>query len=164
MPIDGVTRAGIGRARDDLVEDRHQHVEPFDREARLAGERSLQETLENFDLRDAIEQRFAALGVERRQKPAGLGGMPQPIALFGHEDVRVVEPRRRAIHATKFLDRLVRRRRRLGDGAASERGWQALQILVGDPVCLGDNDGSPIGGDPERIELRSEVSVATDRI
>src|SRR2546430_12031640 len=30
--------AGLGRLADHLVEHRHQHVDPFDREARLAGE------------------------------------------------------------------------------------------------------------------------------
>ena len=104
-----VARAGVGRARDDLVEDRQQHVEPFDREARLAREGALQESLEHFDLRDAIEQRFGARRIERRQKPAGLGRVSQPVALLGHEDVRVVESGRRAIHAAKLLDRLVRR-------------------------------------------------------
>ena len=40
---------------DHLVEDRHQHVEPFDRESRLAREDAVQEPLEHLDLREAVE-------------------------------------------------------------------------------------------------------------
>ena len=50
----------LGRAADDLVEHRHQHVEPFDREPRLAGEGPVQEALEHLDLGDAVEQRLAS--------------------------------------------------------------------------------------------------------
>ena len=41
-----VLDAGGGRVADDLVEDRDHHVEAFDREARLARERAMQEPLE----------------------------------------------------------------------------------------------------------------------
>jgi hypothetical protein len=57
-----------GRPDHDLVEDRQQHVEPFDREARLPGEGALQEALEHFHLRDAVEERFGVRGIERRKK------------------------------------------------------------------------------------------------
>ena len=88
---DRVASSRVGRSRDDLVEHGHEHVEPFERETRLAGEGPLQESLEHFDLRDPIEERFGARRIERWQKAAGLGRVSQPVALLGHEDVRVVE-------------------------------------------------------------------------
>ena len=92
MPISVWRVAASAASADHLVEDRHEHVEPFDREARLARERPMQESLEHFDLRQAIEQRDRIDRVHRRAEPAGLGGVPQPLALLRHEHVRVVEP------------------------------------------------------------------------
>jgi hypothetical protein len=42
--------ARLGGRSDDLVEDRHQHPQPFEREAGLAGEGALEEPLERPDL------------------------------------------------------------------------------------------------------------------
>ena len=78
----------LGRFADHLVEDRHQHVEPFDREARLARERPVQEALERLDLREAIEQRDRVDRIGRGAEPPGFGRMPQPVALFGDEHMR----------------------------------------------------------------------------
>ena len=129
MPITRVPRAAVGRAADDLVEDRHQHVEAFDREPRLAGKGPVQEALEHLDLRDAIEQRLGAFRIHRRQEAARLGGMAQPLAFLGHEHVRVVEAGGRAVDAPQLLDRLEARwptprrpgRRRATPAAASGR-------------------------------------------
>ena len=54
--------AAFGRIADDLVEDRHGHVEPFDREPRLGLEGAMQEALERLDLRQTIEQRHRVIG------------------------------------------------------------------------------------------------------
>ena len=94
----------------------------------------MQESLEDLDLRDAIEQRLGAGRIDRRQEPAGLGRVPQPVALFGHEHVGVVEAGGRAVDAAQLLDRLERVGRCLGDRAADERRRQPLQIVVGDAV------------------------------
>ena len=51
-----VLHAAFRRVVNDLVDDRHHHVEAFDREPRLARERPLQEALEGLDLGDAVEQ------------------------------------------------------------------------------------------------------------
>ena len=67
-------------AGDDRIEDRHQHVHALDREARLAGERAVQESLEDFDLRDAIEQ---------FQRTAGsIGGRKRPDSKACRSQVR----------------------------------------------------------------------------
>ena len=58
-----VLAAVLGRAGHDLIQHRHQHVEPFDGEACLAGEGPLQEALEDLDLRHAVDGK-GALRVE----------------------------------------------------------------------------------------------------
>ena len=75
MPISIDADARFGRVADDLVEDRHQHVEPFDREARLAVEGAVQEALEGFDLGETIEQRDRVDRIGRRAEAAVLRGL-----------------------------------------------------------------------------------------
>ena len=55
--------AGLGGVDDHLVEHRDEHVEPLDREPRLARERAVQEPLEGFDLGEPIEQRRASMAM-----------------------------------------------------------------------------------------------------
>ena len=55
-PNQHVGEAPVGGAGHDLVHHGHEHVEPFDGEACLAGEGPLQEALEDLDLRHAVEQ------------------------------------------------------------------------------------------------------------
>ena len=144
MPIIVWRAPAVGGAADDLVEDRHEHVEPFDREARLAGEGAVQESLEHFDLRDAIEQRFSARRIHRWQEASRLGRMAQPVALLGHEDMRVVESGGRAIDPAQLFDRL----EALFDDVSatgpptSEAGscFRSSSVM---PCARGDSDGSP---------------------
>ena len=79
---------GFGGFADHLVEDRHEHVEPLDRESGLAGKRSVQELLEGLDLRQPLEQRPRIDRIGRRAEASGLDRVAEPAALFGHEDVR----------------------------------------------------------------------------
>ena len=67
-PEQDVADAELRRVADDFVEDGHEHVEPFDREARLAGERAMQEPLECLDLGQALEQRGRIDRIGRRSK------------------------------------------------------------------------------------------------
>ena len=106
-------------SRDHLVEDRHEHVEPFDREARLAGERAMQEALEGLDLREPVEQRDRVDRIGGRAEASVLGRLAQPLALLGHEHVRVVVAGRRAVDAAERRRRLPASstgRRQSGDG------------------------------------------------
>ena len=107
-PEHGVTRAMAGGAADHFVEHRHEHVEPLEREARLAGERPMQKPLEHLDLRDAIEDRFHVVRVHRRQESSRFGRMPQPFALFRDEHMRIIEAGRGAIDPAQLLDGLER--------------------------------------------------------
>ena len=159
-----VTRAVVGGAADDLVEDRHEHVEPFDRKARLAGKRPMQEALEHLDLGDAIEHRLDAVRVHRRQEAARLGRVAEPFALFGHEHVRVVEAARRAVDAPELLDGLERVGGRLGHRTLDERRGQAPEIFFGDAVrrrrqrWIADRLGA------ERIDARGKMAVSADAV
>ena len=109
MPIRICRDAGLARLRDHLVEDGHEHVEPFDREARLARERPLEKTLEGLDLRQTVEQRDGIDRIGRRAEPSPLRRLPQPFALVGHEHVRVVVAGRRTVDAAERVDRVVAR-------------------------------------------------------
>jgi len=72
------------------------------------------------------------VGVHRRQEAPRLGRVPEPFALLGNEDVRVIETDRRAVDAAELLDCLERVGRRPGDRTVDERCRKLPQILVGD--------------------------------
>ena len=159
-PDENLVDARFARLGDHLVEDGHEHVEAFDREARLAWERALQEALERFDLRQAIEQLDRIDRIRRRAEAAALGGLPEPLALVRHEHVRVVVARLRAVDSPQRLDGIVRRRHVL-ERSCDETRRQALQIVAGDSVSLGEKrriaDGRLAA---QRIEPRREMSVS----
>ena len=161
---DDVPSTHARRAGHDLVEHRHQHVEAFDREPRLAGEGPLQEALEHVYLRDAIEQGLRAFRIHRRQEPARFGGPAQPLAFLGHEDLGVVEAGARAVDAPQLLDCLERVAGRLGEHAADECGRERLQVVVGDAVRAGRERRVAGRRIAERIERRRQVAVAADRL
>ena len=75
-------RAGLGGVADQLVEHRHEHVRPLDREALLAGEGGVQEMLEALDCAQPLEQVALLVGVQRLPVRAGLDGLVQPVALL----------------------------------------------------------------------------------
>jgi hypothetical protein len=86
---EGLPHAGFGRLGQHLVEDGHEHVEPFDRESRLARKRAVQESLEDFNVRQSIEERNRVDRIGRCAVLAGLDRVAQPLALFGYEDMRM---------------------------------------------------------------------------
>ena len=130
---------------DHLVEDRHEHVEPLDREARLARERALQEALERLDLRQPIEQRDRIDRIGRRAEASALGRLAQPLALFGHEHVRVVVAGRRTVDAAERLDDLVSGRDAVERTGDEVRGKARRSSSV-TPWVSASSDGSPTGG------------------
>jgi hypothetical protein len=149
---------------DDLVENRHEHVEAFDREARLAGKRALQETFERFDLRQAIEQRERIDRVGRRPETSFFNRVAEPAALFRHEHVRIVVTLRRAIHAAERVDDVQHVR-----GGVSERGRDQIrgerpQIGIGDTVGRREKRRIALRARTQRIDLSGEMSVAADRL
>ena len=157
-------RAPARRPADDLVEDRHEHVEPLDREARLAGKRAVQKALERLDLAQPIEHGGRRGGVHRREEAAGLGSVAEPVALLRHEHVRVVESGRRTVDAAQPFDRLEGARSRLGNRSLHERGRQALEILVGDAVSRGRQRRIADRIRAERVDAGREVAVPPDAV
>jgi hypothetical protein len=157
-------RAHLGGVADHLVQDRHEHVEPLDREARLAGERAVQEALERLDLREPVEQRDRIDGIGRRAETPALGRVPKPLPLLGHEDVRVVVADGRAVDAPEGVDDVQHVGRVGACRRLDEAGRQAAQILLGHAVGRGQQRRIPLRAAAERVELRGEMSVATDRL
>ena len=144
-----VADAGLGGVADDLVEHRHEHVEPFDREARLAGEGAVEEALEHFDLRQPVEQRDGVDRIRGGAEASGLHRLAQPAALLRHEHVREVVAGRRAVDAAERLDDLVRMFAAPSASAdqTSEAGIARRSSLV-TPCVSGSSVGSPSGAEP----------------
>ena len=124
----------------------------------------MEEALEGFHLGQAIEQLDGIDRIGGRAEPALLGSLSQPLALFGHEHVRVVVAGRREIDAAECLDRFVRRGHAV-ERTGDEIGGKAPQVLVGDTVCPGE-EGRVANRRPraERVEFRCEMAVAADRL
>ena len=132
-----VSQARVVGVLDDRVEDGHEHVEPFHREAGLAGERPVQEPLERLDLGDAVEQGLDVDGGHRRAEAAGLDGQAQPLALLGDEHLGEVVPGARAVGPAQGLDGRRGVRVPFGQRPADDAGGQAQELLLGDAVRLG---------------------------
>ena len=133
-----VADARLGRLADHLVQHRDEHVEPFDREARLAGEGAVQEALEGLDLRQPVEQRRRVDRIGRGAEAAGLRRLAQPLALGRHEHVRVVVAGRRTVDA-RAAPRSRRARSRPGSISAPDtrlagsarRSWSVSAVRLG---------------------------------
>ena len=160
-----VLHAALGGVVNDLVEDRHHHVEALDRKARLAGERAMQEALERLDLRDAGEQLVAVDWIVGRTELARLDRLPQPHALVGHEHVVVVVAGGRAVDLAQLRDRLERVRRAGRRRSGDDRRRQLRQRVGREAVRLRRQrriaDRIVIA---ERIEARGEVAEAAERL
>ncbi len=151
---------------DDRVEDGNEHVEPFDREARLAGEGAVQELLECLDLAQPIEQGRAV----DRHRPAG--GTP-PIRRPGAA-TRALRARRCARSRSRSWTSRPRaarqsRRARLaaprGGRPADQAGRKAAQIVFGQAVRLRVRaTDRPAAAPPSGSSCAAEVSVAPDAV
>src|SRR6185312_9841260 len=96
-PDQNRSNARLTRFGNHIVENGHEQVEPFDREPRLAGKRTVEESLEDLDLGQTVEQRDRINRIGGRTEAAALGGLSEPLPLFRYEDVRVVVARRGAV-------------------------------------------------------------------
>ena len=154
-----VPQPAVVAAVDDGVEDRHEHVEAFDREARLAGERAVQEALEGLDLGDPIEQRLFVDGRHGRTEAARLDGDSQPLTLFGDEDLREVVAGARAVGAPQRGYGRGGIGLALGQRSADDAGRKLPQLLLGDAVALGGEHRVTGRPRPQRVDLGAEVPV-----
>jgi len=86
-PDHDLVRPPGGGELDRLVEHRHEHVEPFERELFLSEEGSTQVALEALDLGQATKQRETLLRGALAPEPIGLDRLAQPDALCVVRDV-----------------------------------------------------------------------------
>ena len=159
-----VARAGFGRVANHLVEDRHEHVEPLDREPRLAGERPLEEALERFDFREPIEQRHRIDRIGRRAEAAALDRLAQPLALVGNEHVRQVVPGRGAVDAAERLDDLGHVRGAGAQGRRHQVGRKVVKLGLRHAVRFGQQRRVAGWTAAERIQLGRQMTVSPDRL
>ena len=100
----------------------------------------------------------------RRAERAGLDVMAQPLALFGHEDVREVEADARAVDRAQPLDGLAGIARAFGQRSADQARRQRPQLGLGDAVRLGVERRVADRRRAQRVDRRREVAVAADRL
>ena len=154
-----LVRAAGGSQLDGLVEHRHQHVEPLDRELLLTDEGAPQVRLERLDPGESLEERASLLGGQLTAKAAGLDRLAQPDALGVVRDVLdLVRDRPRVDLAQprkRVLERLARNReseqfgRNTGLQLGRQRRHQPRLVQGGIPHRLR----------AERIQPRVEVTV-----
>ena len=158
-PDENLPDAGLAGPGNDFVEDRHEHVEPLDREARLARKCPLKKALERLDLGQPVEQLDWIDRIGGGTEAATLGRLPQPFTLVRDKHMRVVVAGRRAIDAAEQLNGVVGRRDAL-ERAGDEIRRNTPGIVVGYAVCRRKERGiTDRRTAPGRIEPRGQVSV-----
>ena len=124
----------------------------------------MQEALEGLDLGDAVEE---GLGVDRghgRAKTSGLDRESQPLAFFGHEDLREVVARPRAVGLPQGGEGRGGIGLPLGQRPAHDAGRQVVELLLGDAVAFGGQRRISGRAGAQRVDLRGEVPVAANRL
>jgi hypothetical protein len=157
-----LTKARLRGLGDDLVQNRHEHVQAFDGKARLAWKRSVQELLERLDLGQPVEQRDRIDRVGRRPEAARLDDISQPMPLFGQKDVREVVAGGRAVDAAQPIDDLRHRGDAVGDRTGHETRRERPEIFFSHAMCRRLERRITDGTAAERIDLGGEVAVAAD--
>ena len=163
-PDEDRTDPGFPGLADHFVEDRHEDVEPFDREARLAGERPVQETLERLDLRQPVEQRDRVDRIGGLAEPSVLGGLAEPLALCRHEHLRVIVARRGAVDAAERRHQLLHVRRLVVQWRRDQIRRNTPQVVFGQAMCFRLERRIAWRLRPERIELRGKMAIPPDRL
>ncbi len=148
--------AAVGEG-DQLVEHRHDHVEPLDREDLLAQVGLLDEALELEDVDQPHQQAaFLVLG-ERLAVGAGLDHLAQPGALLVRGEVLELVGDRAAVglaHAGQRLQQGL-----AGDADAQDRGRHPRHQLRGQVEALGLDRRVALGLAAERVEAGRQVTV-----
>ncbi len=156
--------AGLGRLGNHLVEDRHEHVEPLDREPRLARERAVQEPLERLDVRQPVEQRNRIDRIGRRAIPSRLDRLAQPLPFLRNEDVRDVVARRRTVNRPQPLDDVPHRVCAFGHGTIEQRRRKRAKVGFSDAVRFRPKRGIAHRPAAKRIDFGREVAVTPNRL
>ncbi len=142
-PHDDLLSADAGCQLDQLVEHRHGHVQPLDRELVLAEVGLVHEALERIHLDQPLEQRLALLDPKRLAEGAGLDLLAQPHALAVRGDVLDLIGDRAAVGLAQVRQSLGKRlarhvhaqdaRRDLRHHLGSQAGgfWIELRLALG---------------------------------
>ena len=99
-------------------------------------------------LRPAVSRSSSATRADRigrRAEPPAFGGLAQPVALVGHEDVRVVVAGRRAVERRERVDDFGHVRARSASGAETRSAAGARRSSSVTSWVSGSSDGSPAG-------------------
>jgi len=157
-------RARARAELDRLVEHRHHHVEPLDRELLLPEEGPAKVALHPFDLGQACQQPALLVVGERRAVTPGLDRLAQPHALLVVGDVLDLV---RAGAAVGLAEQRQRVGQRLaGDVEPQQRGWDSRLELGRErrdkPLSLERRVAGRFRS--ERIEVRGEVAVHPVRL
>ena len=164
MPITTSCAPWRAAELDRLVEHRHEHVEPLDRELLLAEERPAQVLLERLDRRQPLEQPPLLVRGERLAELARLDRPAQPSPLLVVGDVLDLVRNRPAVGLLEQRQRLGERLGRnveaeqLGGDLALELGRQVRGNAVGVERRVADRLRA------ERVEPRREVAVGAVRV
>jgi len=101
-----LVRAATRGQLDGIVEHRHEHVQPFDRELLLTDERAPEVGLEGLDLREALQKRTSLLVGQRSAKATRLDRLAQPDALGVVRDVLDLVRDRACVDLAQVRERL----------------------------------------------------------
>ena len=156
-PEDDLLGAAPVGEGDQLVEHRHDRVEPLDREDLLAEIGPLDEALELEDVDQALQQAAFLLIGERLAVGAGLDHLPQPGPLpVGGEVLELVGDRAAVglAHPGQRLEQGLP-----GDADAEDRGGDPGHQLRGQVEVLGLDRGVALRLAAERVEAGGEVAV-----
>ena len=156
-PEDDLLGAGAVRECDHLVEHRHDHVEPLDREHLLAQVGLLEEALELEDVDQAVEQALFLLVGERLAVGAGLDHLAQPDPLLVRGEVLELVGDRAAVGLAHPRQRL--QQRFAGDADAQDRGRDPRHQLRRQVDVLRLQRRVALRLGAERVELGGEVAV-----
>ncbi len=157
-PDDDLLTPVRGRQLDQLVEHRHGHVQPLDRELVLAQVGLVHEALERVDLDQPFEQRAALFAGQLVAEGSGLDVLAQPHPLAVGGDVLDLVGDRAAVGLGEVGERV--REGRPGHVHLEDAGGQFGLDLGRQPERLWVEARVALGFAAERVEMGGEVTVA----
>ncbi len=154
---DDVVGAGAVGEGDRLVEHRHDHVEPLDREDLGPQIRFAEEALELEDVDQPVQQALFLIRRHRLAVGAGLDHLAQPDPLLVRGDVLELVADRRAVGVAHPRQRL--QQRFAGDADPQDRGRDPRHQLRGQVQVLRLQAGVALRLRAERVEAGGEVAL-----
>ena len=124
-PDDDLVELALGRGLAHLVDERHDRLGAFEREALLADVLRLEERLERLGLVELVEPAELVLAVHPRERPLDPG--LDPPSLVRVLDVHVLDADRAAVGVAEHLEDVAQLHERL---VAAERAGRELAVEV----------------------------------